>query len=442
MIKRLSRRRFLQGLGATGVALPLLPSLAHAQAQGNYPKRFIAFYSANGTVPARWIPTGTEDNWQLSEVLQPLAPHKEQLIVAEGVDMTVTRQGPGAAHQRGMGALLTGHSLNEGSFSGGNGDVFSGWAGGISVDQHIANALEGETPFHSLQLGVRAVGGNNRQTMTFAGSDQPILPDNDPYNVFNRMFADLDADPQGLAQLRAQRLSVLDFVKEDFNKVNNKIAAADRQRLEAHLENIRRIEQRLSSDQDVVVCETPQLGNPINVDANDNVPELIKLQIDLMVQAMACDLTRVGTIQLSRATSGLRYSWLGHSESHHELSHEGDNNMTAQDKLVALNQWVAEQFAYLLQKMKEIPEGDGTMLDNTIIFWGNSLGKGNSHTRNNIPVVLAGGAGGYFRTNRFLEYGDDPHNNMLVSFCNAMGLEDTSFGDPQHCTGPLANLRG
>lgn len=433
----LNRRRFLQGLGAS-VALPLLPSTGWAQ-QSSFPRRIVFFYSANGTVPSRWSPSGTENDWELGEVLQPLQPHKEDLIVIEGVDMRVTTKGPGAAHQRGMGAILTGRPLNDGDFSGGGGAI-SGWASGISVDQEIANQTSQQTPFHSLQLGVRATGGANRQTMVYGGSDMPILPDNDPYNVFDRLFADFDADPFDLERTRLQRRSVLDFVLEDLNKVNQKVGAADRARLEAHLDSVRRIEERLQSTEGVASCEAPMMGQRIDINADDNVPELGQLQMDLLVNAMACDLTRVGTIQFSRATSSQRYSWLGFDDRHHDLSHEGDNNDAAMDKLVQINQWIAGQFGYLIGKMKEIPEGDGTMLDHSVVVWVNSLGKGNSHTRNDVPIVMAGGLHDSWQTNRYLDFDDQPHNDLLISLARGMEVDIDTFGDPDFASGPLPGL--
>ncbi len=432
----LNRRRFLQGLGAT-VALPLLPSMGWAQ-QSSFPKRIVFFYSPNGTVPARWSPSGDENDWQLSEILQPLQAIKEDVIVIEGVDMRVTTKGPGAAHQRGMGAVLTGRPLNDGDFTGGGGAI-SGWASGISIDQEIADQRNDPTPFHSLQLGVRSTGGANRQTMVYGGSDMPIQPDNDPYNVFDRVFANFDADPFDLERTRIQRRSVLDFVMEDLNTINQKVSAADRARIDAHFDSVRRIEERLQNASGAT-CEAPMVGERIDVDAQDNVPQVGQLQMDLLVNALACDLTRVATLQFTRATSGQRYGWLGFDDGHHSLSHEGDNNDAAMDKLVQINQWLCEQFVYLVNRMKEIPEGDGTLLDHSAVVWVNSLGKGNSHTRNDIPIVMAGGLHGAFETDRYLEYDDQPHNDFLISLANAMDVNINTFGDPDFATGPLVGL--
>ena len=158
--------------------------------------------------------------------------------------------------------------------------------------------------------------------------------------------------------------------------------------------------------------------------------------------SLACDLTRVASIQWSTSVSNKVFSWLGISEGHHDLSHEGDTNGDAQSKLIQINTWYAEQFAYLVAALKAVPEGDGTMLDNTVILWCNELGIGNLHSRTDVPYVLAGGCGGYFKTGRHLQYDGENHNNLMVSLCNAMDVNVSTFGNPAYCTGPLSKLTG
>ncbi len=439
---RIHRRNFLRGLGAT-VALPMLPSLnAYAQ-DGNYPKRLLIMFSANGTVPATWIPSGGETDFQLSDILQPLAPHRDHLLILEGVDMVSARNGIGDGHQKGMAHMLTGTELLPGPFQGGGGAGTAGYAGGISVDQHIANEVGQNDVFKSLEFGVQCGGSNNWSRMSYSGPDAPVAPETNPYNAFDRIFRDIGGDPFGLERIRAQRQSVLDFVKDDFDSIRNKVAQADLHRIDAHFDHIRSLEGRLSMGNDLgVACEQPNLGQQINPDNNDNFPVVGQLMMDMIVMAFACNLTKVATMQFSRSVSGTRFPWVGVDDRHHDLSHEGDNNADAVTKLTTINRWYAEQFAYLCDQMKQIPEGNGTMLDNTVIVWCNELGKGNSHTRNNVPYVMAGSGGGHFQTGRFLEYNDDPHNNLLVSLCNAMGVQTNTFGNPAYCTGPLAGLTG
>jgi hypothetical protein len=162
--------------------------------------------------------------------------------------------------------------------------------------------------------------------------------------------------------------------------------------------------------------------------------------MDLLAMAFACDLTRVATLQWSRSGSAMRYPWLGINDSHHLLSHAADTNTAAQNKLVAIGRWYAEQLAGLIARLKALPEGGGTVFDNTVIVWFTELAKGNNHTRLGASFLLAGSGGGALRTGRHVSYGGAPHNNLLVSLMNAMCVEEDRFGHPDFCTGPLGNL--
>ncbi|HMJ55083.1 MAG TPA: DUF1552 domain-containing protein [Polyangiaceae bacterium] len=175
------------------------------------------------------------------------------------------------------------------------------------------------------------------------------------------------------------------------------------------------------------------------------MPTIGKLQMDIAAAALACDLTRVLTLQWTYAESTQTFPVLGINEAHHVMSHAGDTDAAAQEKLTQINVWYAEQFAYLLGKLASYKEGDGTLLDNTAVLWCIEVGKGNNHAHRDLPFLLAGSCGGYFRTGRFVDYmaggaAGHPHNNLLVSLAQAMGTKDTTFGDPAHCTGPLPNL--
>jgi hypothetical protein len=170
------------------------------------------------------------------------------------------------------------------------------------------------------------------------------------------------------------------------------------------------------------------------------MPDILKLQIDLMVSAMACDLTRVGSIQVSNAKNHIRYPWLESLGDGHSLSHAGPSNDEARTELELRGNWLAQQFSYLLDRLDALPEGDGTMLDNTVVLWGNELAQGNIHSQVSMPFVLAGSAGGALKTGRHIQYANRPHNDLLVTLLNAFGLEDTTFGDERFCTGPLSEL--
>jgi hypothetical protein len=458
MTKLLDRRTFLRGAGGAAIALPFLGAMGCGRSNGDkalgktmaagglFPKRFLVFFSANGTVRENWAPTGSEYDFQLSPILSPLEAHKQNLVILDGVDMVSARFGPGDGHQKGMGHMLTGVELLEGDLFVGGGDVppTSGWGGGISIDQAIANKIGGTTRFKSLELGVQVGGGTVWSRMSYLGADQPVPPEDDPYAAWDRIFADLSDDPFGAEQLRGKRHAVLDAVMDDYRTLNAKLGAEDKRRLDNHLTAISEVASRLDNGATLGgSCEQPDLGAPINIGANDNYPLVGQLQMDLLVMALACDLTRVGSIQWSRSVSNKVFSWLDPAvpEGHHDLSHEGDSNGAAMDKISRINTWYAGQLGYLIQKLAEIPEGDGTLLDNTCILWCNELGRGNSHTRNDVPWVLAGSAGGAIETGRFLSYsGDTPHNNLMVSLLNAYDDDATNFGNPTYCTGPLSGL--
>jgi hypothetical protein len=435
--RTLSRRMFLGSLGAAGVATPFLPLLHGRARAGEFPVRVIFLFSANGTIHENWVPTGSESDWQLSPILTPLEAFKDQLIVIDGLRQL--RPGPGDDHQKGMGMLWTGNALLEGGdFEGGNGGTV-GWGGNISIDQEIANAIGKQTAYKSLEFGVQTGGASVWSRMSYAGSNQPIAPEDSPTEMFDRLFGDLDIDTTALEKLKAERRSVIDLVKGDLGSLTQKYGAEDKLKIEAHLEAIRAIEQR--NDLAVPACEVPSVDLAIDHQSNDNFPAVSRLQIDLMVMALACDLTRVASLQWSAAVSGTRFNWVGVPEGHHDLSHLGDGDQSMVDKLTAINTWYAGEVAYLLQKLSEVPEGAGTMLDNTLVVWGNELSRGNSHGNHPMPFVLAGGAGGRVMPGRFLYHDDVPHNRLLVSLGQIMGLDAMqSFGDADPGTGGLQGL--
>ena len=435
-----SRRRAL-GLVGAALSLPLLEAFSVRVARADvapYPRRFVVFFSPNGTISKNWEPSGTEREFQLSPILAPLEPHQSDLVVIQGVDQ---QGGGGDGHQNGMGGMLTGAMLNPGRFAGGVSGS-SGWAGGISVDQRIAQEIGQGTRFQSLELGVQVGGADNRGRMCYAGADAPLPPEDDPSRVFARVFADFGRDPDELARTRAHRKSVLDRVAGRYQRLSTALGTDDRRKLEAHLSAIREIETRLDVDPRARAgCRVLAAPAARGAGTNDEFPALGKLQMDLLVSALSCDLTRVASLQWSRSVSQVRFSWLGISEAHHDLSHLGDENAAAEDKLTRINRWYAQQLAYLISALKAVPEGEGTLFDNTLVLWCNELAKGNVHSRRDAPYVLAGSAGGALRTGRYLRYeGDVPHNNLLVSLTNIMGLSDTKFGRPEWCSGPLSNL--
>jgi hypothetical protein len=442
---RISRRRLLRGMGASAVALtsPIWrPATTFgASAAGPVAKRFMGIFSANGTIPSAFFPPGTapDSPLTLGPILTPLAKYKDKMLVLKGVHMvsTIGANKPGGPHMKGPGAMLTGGSLLPGSFTGAEGPA--GWADRESVDHAIRERIGTSTTFKSLEFGVRTIGQEPLRCISYSGPSMPNLPVQDPWQMYTRMFANADLSSAQLKQLMAQRKSIIDFLKDDISHLKTRLSSSDKGRLDAHLTGVVGLEQQLNNA--AGACTPPMLPAKMDAGAIGNFATIGKLQTDLMVLAHSCNLTKVSTFMWSNADSWQFFPFAGVNEEHHGLSHSADANTAATDKLVKINVWHAEQVAYLLDKLAAAPDvNGGTVLDNTLLLWGNELGVGNSHTYKNIPWLLVGG-GGYFKTGRYLQYTDQPHNNLLVSVCNAMGLDDVkTFGIPEVCTGALPGL--
>lgn len=441
-----SRRTFLRGVGGVSLALPFLESMGGcagaasgqaAQFRGlGGPKRFCVFWTPNGTILNDWRPQGGENSYKFGRILEPLTPHKADVIVLDGVDELSAYEGPGDAHQKGTGQSLTATELQEGDFPG-DGGLSAGWADGISVDQAIADVIGNQTKFRSLEFGVYVFGANVGSRISYRGPAQPIPPENDPEAAYNRIFGDFSADPAEQLRRIAERRSVLDAVIDDYERLVPRLGASDRLKLEAHLAAVRDIEMRLESEGTIGGACEPVLGE-VPAYKVANIPGLGKLQMDLLAMAFACDLTRVSSIMWTNSASGKAFPWLNIPEGHHELAHRGDGDLDAQEKLTKINTWYAEQFAYLIAKLKAIPEGDGSVLDNTLLIWVNEHQKGNDHSRHEIPYVLAGKAGGAMKPGRWMRVeGEVAHNDLWTGCMNAMGIEAKTFGNPAFCKSPL-----
>lgn len=438
-----TRRALLQAGAASALGFPLLESVLSrqkvARAQTMFPRRLVVFFTPNGTNPDAWFPTpgATEDAFVLNPTLAALAPHRQQLIFTAGVDMTSLQVGPGEPHQRGMGAVLTGTHLQEGTFVGGDGTL-AGWGDGVSLDQHVAAQVGGGTQFRSLELGTRVLGSEVRHRINYLGPANPLPPRTDPRAVFTDLFGNFMAMPSEQAARDARRRAVLEATHRNFVALRGRVSAEDRQKLDGHREMVRDLQSRLSSSR--LVCTRPDQPPPMNPDDENNMDDVIRNQTDLLVMSLACDLTRVATLQNSSGANNIRFPFLQSYSDDHNLSHAGVSDPTSQTEWAHRKGWYAQQFAYLLQRMKDVREGDGTLLDHTVILWCSELAQGNTHSHANMPFLLAGSCHGYFRTGRFVQYTGKSHNDLLVSLMNAMGVPGNSFGDPAYCTGPLPGL--
>ena len=433
-----TRRGFLRDLGLTAAALPFvwnLPSLGWADTQARK-QRLIILFSPNGIVPDRFWPDETGDQFALKEILQPLEPFRDRLLILRGVSNKV--RGDGDSHMRGMSCLLTGIELYPGNIQGGS-HTPAGWASGISIDQEIKNFLqsrpESRTRFGSLEFGVTVPGRADPWTrMVYAGPNKPLAPVDNPYQMLAKMY--------GQVQDRESLSSILDDVQEDLRKVRSTISKEDQQLLAEHETFVRQVEMELQADSaSPARPQPPDLEDGVKI-ANDSVPQLSRMQIDLLVNGFRNDMARVATLQYTNSVGQARMRWIGVEENHHELSHDPDSKTESQDKLTKINRWFCDQLAYLVRQLQETPEpgGSGSLLDNTLIVWTNELGKGNSHTLDNIPFVLVGSAPG-FRMGRSLKYPNVPHNRLHLALAHAFEHRLTTFGKPElSADGVLADL--
>jgi hypothetical protein len=432
MPQKQTRREFVRQLGISASALPFimnLPSLGFANSQARK-QRLIVMFSPNGTVPGSFWPDQEGEEFQLKPILTPLKAYRDRMLTLNGVCNRV--RGDGDSHMRGMSCLLTGIELFPGNIQGGS-HTPAGWASGISIDQELKNFFQSRpasrTRFGSLEFGVAVSDRADPWTrMSYAGPNKPVAPIDDPYQMFAKLYGQLQ-DQETLN-------SILDLVREDLRKVRAVVSAEDRQLLDEHETLVREMERDLqAAGQDENVEQTPELAAGVK-NVNDNIPEISRMQIDLLVNSFLCDQARVATLQYTKSVGQARMRWLGIEETHHELSHHPDSNTSSQEKLIRINNWFCQQLAYLVRKLEQTqePGGEGSLLDNTLVTWTNELGKGNSHTLNNIPFVLVGN-GMDFRMGRSLKYNNMPHNRLLLAFAHAVGHEIDTFGKPALCSG-------
>ena len=449
----LPRRTFLKGLG-TAVALPLLDAMAPvkslASAAGpaaqTAPLRLAFLFVPNGAHMPAWTPAQTGANFELPYILEPLAPVKRDLLVLSGLTHDKGRangDGPGD-HARSATAFLTGAQplKSEGS------EIRAG----VSADQYIAQHLAGKTRFASLEIGAepgRQAGkcdsgyscaySNN---ISWRDETTPMAKEINPRLVFERLFA--NQLPEEVSESQARRLryrkSILDFVLEDARRLNNRVGGQDKQKLDEYLTAVREIEQRIERSERDSAEQTgflAEYARPAGVPAD--YAEHLRLLGDMMVLAFQADVTRISTFMLANEGSNRSYPQIGVTDGHHTLSHhQGDREKQA--KISEINRFHVAQFSYILQRMKAIREGDGTLLDHSIIVYGAGISDGNRHNNENLPVVLAGRGCGKILPGRHVRYHlDTPMCNLFVSLMNRMGVPGNSFGDS---TGALRHLEG
>jgi hypothetical protein len=426
----LSRRALLGGLGGLGLSTLLPPSRSRA---AGAPSRLIIVHVPEGMFQG--APRPVNGAASFGGILSPLDPYRSQVTVLNNLFMASRDSGPGGdGHARGVPHMLTGTEL----MPDGNG-------GGPSVDQHIARAIGKDSRFPSLEFATRIYWKGLNARAIWAGPGQVVPAMQDPWSAYARIFADaLPTSTTPTAPKIDLRRSALDYAVAELARLRGRLASTDRERLDSYQTSLRDIERRIAmvAPADAATCTPPALGNSLDPQAEPNYPFIGRLQTDLMVAAMQCGLTRVATLQWSASNDQCRYSWLGINTVGHSLAHNTDNCDPTGSKKIMVNHWYAEQFAYLLGKLSAIPEGDGTMLDNTAVLWVSEFGNSNGHTPTNLMWVLMGNAGGYFRKGgSVLDCGGRSTNDVHASLCHAFGLPDQTYGNPKFCDGPLDALR-
>jgi hypothetical protein len=454
---RLSRRAMIRGAGSIAIALPWLEIMGRsrpARAQSQAARRFVAVYQPGGTVRDEYTPTGSEDAPLLSPILAPLQPilDKKKLLIVDGLDMN---SAVGEQHQAGIITWLTGTKQADGG---------SGYAEGPSIDQVLANRLNAEEPRarKSIELAIRWATGKSKgllspmNTVNFEDNGQfsPIPPRLDPVQIFSDLFGSLMPDDGHAATLLAQKKSVLDYVDRRYDALAKRLGASDRQRLEQHLTKIREIENALSNMvPPSPVCVVPEpvdtsgydprtgLNSSDNGDITDVatdtvIPKVGTYMMDMLVMALACDITAVGTLQWTDTEAKHTFPWLSLAEHHHYYQHDGGFRP---DECAKIGAWYSEMHCYLLNALDAVELGGHTLLDETVVFFGSELCHPPNHNKDNMPFLL-GGAGGGLRGGRWVDYGGKPHNHLLVSLMNLFGDDRDTFGDPEYGSGGLANL--
>ncbi len=417
-----NRRRFLAGIGASLIAAPILGTLSRKTHAATAARRLVVMFSPNGTIHKHWRPSGTGKSFSFpaGSILEPLAPHQNRVIVCDGLDFIGAEN-----HEAGMAAMLTG--------GGGAGTATNG----MSLDQYVAKQIGQAERFSSLEFGVQtsAWGGNTQTRMSYSGPGLFVPPDDSPKSVFTRMFGDAVGGPGQIDAALARKKSILDLVSGEINSLRTQVGTEERVKLDEHLEALRKVENGLQGPS----CTAPAAPPSVGTYDNDAFPTIGQLQMDLLVMSLACGMTRVASLQWNHTVGPVVMTWAGVSEGHHGLSHSDDGNASAVAAFVATERWYASQFAYLIDKLSTTPDPDGgNLIDTTVLLWCKELGDGRMHDCKSVPFVLAGGGG--LTTGQYLNFGGKSHTQLLVSVCQALGLSNTTFGDPSKGSGTLPGL--
>jgi hypothetical protein len=429
----LSRRELLRGMGAT-LALPLLDAMAPAlsaqtKAAARPVHRFGVMYVPNGMIMNKWTPALDGTAFEFSPTLSSLTPYRDQLLVLSNLACVPTPGRPGGAHAKASTRFLTDISP----------PTSETWLdAGISLDQLLAQETGKHTQLASLELAIEngeTAGACDvgfacayTNTISWKSSNTPLFAQNNPRAVFERMFGDThNTDPKARLTRLRQEQSVLDSVTKEVAALQGSLGPSDRLKLVEYLESIRDVERRIQLAEEQNDQNLPIVDHPAGIPATYD--EHVKLMCDLQVLAYQCDLTRVITLMLGREFSGVTYPQIGVPDAHHPITHHaGEAPKIA--KVEKINGYHVTQFAYLLDRMKSTPDGDGSLLDHATLMYGTGMGECNAHDPRNIPLVLAGGGAGSLKGGRHIRYPKEtPLANLHLTLLDNFGVKRDRIGD-------------
>ncbi len=440
----LSRRTFLRGVGAA-IALPMLdamtPALASVGRASKQPVRLVFAYVPNGIIMKDWTPTTVGKAYETTRILAPLQSYREDMLVLSGLaDHNGNELGDGAGdHARAGASFLTGVHCKKTSGA----DIHNG----VSADQIAAQAFASETRFASLELGCedsRTVGNCDSgyscaytNSIAWRSATTPMPPEVNPRVVFERLFGtdDFKLDPATRARRMKYRTSILDMVREDTQKLNGNLGQSDRRKMDEYLTSVREIEQRIQKAERDHKIINPGMDKPGGVPVT--FAEYVSLMFDLQVAAFRSDLTRVSTMMIGREGSMRTYPEINVTDSHHPLTHHR-NNPDFIEKVTQINHFHIDLFGRFLGKLNSTQDGEGTLLDNSLVVYGSGISDGNRHTHENLPILVAGRGGGSVKPGRHIAYGTEtPVANLYMTLLDRAGVHPGSIGDS---TGKLVQL--
>jgi hypothetical protein len=424
--RHISRRAVLRGAG-TALALPLLESMVPAMSAPAAPRpRFGAIYFPHGATMSRWTPKNQGKDFTFSEILQPLEPFRAQINVITNLTHPLAYGAGGATgnHNRSSAAYLSGARAAVGAQP----------RLGITVDQVAAKYLGQDTPLPSLEVMIEdssmscgeGLSCAYRNTLSWQNELSPLPMQNNPQVLFEQLFGDGANDEQRSAR-RAQALSLLDSVTDQINGLDRRLPAPDRERLDRFVTDVREIERRIAQAGERTGGNVELPAKPHGIP--DDVEVHIKLMYDLLALAWQTEITRISTFMIAKELSNAVYPKSTIRDSFHILSHHS-NNEDNKARFAVLNRYHAGLFAYFLEKLNKLPDGDGTLLDHSLILYGSGMSDANSHNHDPLPIVLAGRAGGALQGNRHLVQPEHtPMSNLLLAMLQKVGCHEEHFGD-------------